>query len=59
MNLFIRFFVGTHVSTFTFRIQEEREILGFKQETTFNRLCPDKLTTCEQPTRWSIKFDKF
>ena len=52
-----RVFVGTYVSTFSFRIQEEREILGFKQETTYNRLCGDEEPTlCEQPTKWDIKY---
>ncbi|XP_013174364.1 PREDICTED: GDP-fucose protein O-fucosyltransferase 2 [Papilio xuthus] len=47
------FFVGTHDSTFTFRIQEEREILGFPSSTTFNRLCPDT-GKCEKPSKWTI-----
>lgn len=47
------YFIGTHESTFTFRIQEEREIMGFDSDTTFNRLCPDK-GTCEKPSRWKI-----
>lgn len=47
------FFVGTHESTFTFRIQEERELLGFPSDTTFNRLCPDK-GNCEKPSRWTV-----
>ncbi|GFU28407.1 GDP-fucose protein O-fucosyltransferase 2 [Nephila pilipes] len=49
-----RYFLGTHESTFSFRIQEEREILGFPVETTFNRLCGDNQTTCTQPSRWTI-----
>ena len=32
-----KFFVGSKESTFTFRIQEEREIMGFKAETTYKR----------------------
>lgn len=51
-----RFFVGTRESTFSFRIQDEREILGFSPETTFNRLCHDKDKKCEQPTRWLIAY---
>ncbi|KAG6462126.1 GDP-fucose protein O-fucosyltransferase 2 [Manduca sexta] len=47
------YFIGTHESTFSFRIQEEREILGFPKETTFNRLCPDS-GDCEKPARWTI-----
>lgn len=47
------YFIGTHESTFSFRIQEEREILGFDSKTTFNRLCPDK-GKCEKPSKWNI-----
>ncbi|OQR68769.1 GDP-fucose protein O-fucosyltransferase 2-like [Tropilaelaps mercedesae] len=47
-------FVGSFESTFSFRIQEEREILGKAPDTTFNRLCADGETGCEQPTRWTI-----
>uniref|UniRef100_A0A2A4KA84 GDP-fucose protein O-fucosyltransferase 2 n=1 Tax=Heliothis virescens TaxID=7102 RepID=A0A2A4KA84_HELVI len=46
-------FIGTHESTFTFRIQEEREILGFDSSTTFNRLCPD-MGHCERVSKWTI-----
>lgn len=48
-----RFFVGTSESTFSFRIQEEREILGFPTETTFNVLCKDK-NNCKKPSVWKI-----
>ncbi|XP_037768267.1 GDP-fucose protein O-fucosyltransferase 2 isoform X2 [Chelonia mydas] len=34
-----RYFTGTSVSTFSFRIHEEREILGFDPQTTYNRFC--------------------
>ncbi|CAG9789874.1 unnamed protein product [Diatraea saccharalis] len=47
------YFIGTHESTFSFRIQEEREILGFDGNTTFNRLCPDS-GLCEKPSKWKI-----
>ena len=36
-----RFFIGSLESTFSFRIQEEREILGFPVEQTFSILCPE------------------
>lgn len=49
------YFIGTHESTFSFRIQEEREILGFPVERTFNRLC-GKNTKCEKPSLWKIVF---
>jgi len=53
-----RYFLGTCESTFTFRIQEERDILGFAGSTTFNCLCgkqspPD---TCHPPSSWRVKF---
>ncbi|XP_046677614.1 GDP-fucose protein O-fucosyltransferase 2-like [Homalodisca vitripennis] len=52
-----RFFVGTHESTFSFRIQEEREILGFPADTTFNRFCPTPDNkNCTPPTKWLIEY---
>ena len=52
-----KYFVGTKESTFSFRIQEERDILGFNPDTTFNCLCSDKeIGKCEQPTRWRIVY---
>ncbi|GBM31653.1 GDP-fucose protein O-fucosyltransferase 2 [Araneus ventricosus] len=51
-----KYFIGTYESTFSFRIQEEREILGFPAITTFNRLCGDNQTTCTQPSKWTIAF---
>ena len=36
------YFLGTRESTFTFRIQEERELLGFDSGSSFDRFC-DKL----------------
>ncbi|XP_019945147.2 GDP-fucose protein O-fucosyltransferase 2 isoform X1 [Paralichthys olivaceus] len=51
-----RVFIGTSVSTFSFRIHEEREILGFDPKTTYNRFCGDSEKECEQPTHWKIVF---
>uniref|UniRef100_A0AAV2K3C2 GDP-fucose protein O-fucosyltransferase 2 n=1 Tax=Knipowitschia caucasica TaxID=637954 RepID=A0AAV2K3C2_KNICA len=51
-----RFFIGTSVSTFSFRIHEEREILGFDPKTTYNRFCGDKEKDCEQPTHWKVVY---
>ena len=52
-----RYFIGTTESTFSFRIQEERDILGFNANTTFNSLCSDKeIGKCEQPSRWRIVY---
>ncbi|RXG69129.1 GDP-fucose protein O-fucosyltransferase 2 [Armadillidium vulgare] len=44
---------ASYESTFSFRIQEEREILGFASDTTFNRLC-GKNSECQPPTMWKI-----
>ncbi|XP_068216184.1 GDP-fucose protein O-fucosyltransferase 2-like [Palaemon carinicauda] len=52
---YARIFIGSYESTFSFRIQEEREILGFPVETTFNRLCGKK-KKCEQPAKWKIVY---
>ncbi|GAB6023106.1 GDP-fucose protein O-fucosyltransferase 2 [Chamberlinius hualienensis] len=52
-----RYFIGTSESTFSFRIEEDREIIGFDPDTTFNRLCGDpEGDKCEQPTRWRIVY---
>ncbi|GMT20193.1 hypothetical protein PFISCL1PPCAC_11490, partial [Pristionchus fissidentatus] len=53
-----RAFAGSHQSTFTYRIQEDREIRGFPAETTFRRLCPDdvRMHGCEQPAKWKIVY---
>ncbi|CRK91198.1 CLUMA_CG004881, isoform A, partial [Clunio marinus] len=49
-------FIGTFESTFTYRIYEEREILGFPQETTFNTLCKrDDLIDCNNNSVWPIR----
>lgn len=53
---YARLFVGTHESTFSFRIQEEREILGFPVKNTFNRLCADAEVNCQQPSVWKIVY---
>ncbi|XP_011177082.2 GDP-fucose protein O-fucosyltransferase 2 [Zeugodacus cucurbitae] len=52
-----RHFMGTFESTFTYRIYEEREILGFPQHTTFNTLCKyATLEDCEKNSVWSIVY---
>ncbi|KAK2577524.1 hypothetical protein KPH14_003615 [Odynerus spinipes] len=50
---YARYFIGTHESTFTFRIQEDREIIGFPPERTFNWLCKIK-ERCSSSGRWEI-----
>lgn len=55
-SLLCRFFIGTSVSTFSFRIHEEREILGLDPKTTYNRFCGDQEKACEQPTHWKIAY---
>ena len=37
-------------------LNEEREILGFDSETTFNRLCSETEENCEQPSKWQIVY---
>lgn len=49
-----RYFIGSYESTFSFRIAEEREIMGFSPACTYNRFCADEETDCEQPNRWKI-----
>lgn len=62
-----RYFVGTHVSTLSFRIHEDREILGFAPSTTFNSFCRNATASttkqadgdaeCEQPAQWTIVYE--
>ncbi|XP_067635919.1 GDP-fucose protein O-fucosyltransferase 2 isoform X2 [Eurosta solidaginis] len=52
-----RHFIGTFESTFTYRIYEEREILGFPKHTTFNTLCKNAtLANCEKNSEWPIVY---
>ena len=41
-------FIGTDGSTFTTRIQEEREIMGFPVHATNNIFCADSSLECEK-----------
>lgn len=52
------YFIGTYESTFTYRIYEEREILSFRGETTFNTFCkePDDTVNCTRNSVWPIVF---
>lgn len=52
-----KYFTGTYESTFSFRIQEEREIMGFQANMTFNRLCGrEEGAPCSKPTQWKIVY---
>lgn len=53
---FSSYFIGSPESTFSFRIQEEREILGFAVEDTFNKLCPEGKFDCGKPSVWKIAY---
>ncbi|XP_068984190.1 GDP-fucose protein O-fucosyltransferase 2 isoform X1 [Bombus flavifrons] len=48
-----RYFIGTYESTYTFRIQEDREIIGFPTRTTFNYLCKG-IEKCDSNGQWEI-----
>lgn len=53
-----RYFIGTYESTFTYRIYEEREILGFPKDLTFNTFCKnEEATNCEKNSVWSIQYE--
>ena len=52
------YFLGSYESTFTFRIQEEREILGFTVKKTFDMLCADGKFDCEKGSVWKIEYPK-
>ncbi|XP_055915165.1 GDP-fucose protein O-fucosyltransferase 2 [Eupeodes corollae] len=52
-----RYFIGTFESTFTYRIYEEREILGFPKHTTFNTFCKNEdLENCAKNSIWPIVY---
>lgn len=52
-----RYFIGTYESTFTYRIYEEREILGFSKDLTFNTFCKDEeASNCEKNAIWPIQY---
>ncbi|XP_017086756.1 GDP-fucose protein O-fucosyltransferase 2 [Drosophila eugracilis] len=51
---YARYFVGTYESTFTYRIYEEREILGFSQASTFNTFCKVVGGRCPRNAVWPI-----
>jgi len=53
-----RYFIGSKESTFTFRIQEEREIMGFELKDTFDMLCGEGKDTCERGTEWKIEWGR-
>ncbi|KAL9877591.1 O-fucosyltransferase 2 [Glossina fuscipes fuscipes] len=54
---YARFFVGTYESTFTYRIYEEREILGFLRHTTFNTFCKKStMEDCLKNSMWPIVY---
>jgi len=51
------YFVGSFESTFSFRIREDRQMLGMTREDTFNDFCGIKDDendphSCEKPTYW-------
>jgi len=50
------YFIGSYESTFTFRIQEEREIMGFPLKDTFDMLCADGKEDCEKGSQWKIEW---
>ncbi|KAH8419889.1 hypothetical protein KR009_003496 [Drosophila setifemur] len=54
---YARYFVGTYESTFTYRIYEEREILGFPQASTFNTFCKALGGSCSRNAVWPIVWD--
>ncbi|XP_072173515.1 GDP-fucose protein O-fucosyltransferase 2-like [Diadema setosum] len=52
-----RYFIGTGQSTFTFRIFEERQLLGFDTKMTYNRFCGDgEPKDCERPSIWPVVY---
>ena len=46
--------MGSYESTFTFRIQEEREIMGMEVDQTFGLLCPEGERDCKRSNVWKV-----
>ena len=53
-----KYFIGSYESTFSFRIQEEREIMGFSVEATFDMLCKTGKFNCQKGSVWKIAYPK-
>lgn len=54
-----QYFIGTYESTFTYRIYEEREILGFNKNSTFNTFCKSDDESdgkCQKNSVWMIVY---
>lgn len=51
-----KYFIGSKESTFSFRIREDRQLMGFSQDSTFNDLCGEggKPDSCSRPTYWKM-----
>ena len=49
------YFTGTAESTFSFRIREDRQLMGMSVDSTFNHLCGDDPAKCpEGPSHWLL-----
>ncbi|EDV20912.1 uncharacterized protein TRIADDRAFT_50901 [Trichoplax adhaerens] len=51
-----KYFIGSKESTFSFRIYEERELMGFKSKMTYNQLCNHHQSNCEGPSEWKVVY---
>ena len=54
------YYIGSYESTFSFRIRDDRQLMGFSKEATFNDLCGPKDAdendphSCDRPIYWKI-----
>ena len=51
--------IGTAESTFSFRIREDRQFMGFSQNSTYNNLCGPEADendphSCDKPSFWRL-----
>lgn len=58
-----KYFVGTAESTFSYRIREDRQFMGFSVESTFNQLCGHRYDendphSCPGPSKWLLIEEK-
>lgn len=60
---FNRYFIGTADSTFSYRVREDRQFMGFSIDSTFNDFCGISHNehdpySCPKPIKWLLVEDE-
>lgn len=58
-----RYFIGTADSTFSYRVREDRQFMGFSVDSTFNDFCGPSHNehdpySCPGPVKWLLVEEK-